>query len=56
MQRQLIVLMFFPYMMLADMEDNKKLSPLVAELLLRERKLNISLVFVSKFYFKVLKK
>ena len=48
--------MFFPHMMLADMEDNKKLIPLVAQLFLRERKLNISLVFVSKFYFKVLKK
>ena len=39
--------------MIADMESNKKLSPIVTELFLRGRKLNISLVFISQFYFKV---
>ena len=32
--------------MIADMGSNKKLSPNVTELLLRERKLNISLAFI----------
>ena len=36
-----------------DMESNKTLSPSVIELLLRGRKLTISLVFISKSYFKV---
>ena len=31
----------------------KKLSPIVTELFLRGRKLNISLVFISQSYFKV---
>ena len=30
--------------MIADMESNKKLSPIVTELFLRGRKLNVSLV------------
>ena len=46
------VLIVFDYM-IADMESNKKLSPIVAELFLRQRKLNISLVFISQSYFKV---
>ena len=33
--------------MIADMESNKKLSPIITELFLRGRKLNISLVFIS---------
>ena len=37
------------------MESNKKLSPIVAELFLRGRKLNISLVFISQSYFEVRK-
>ena len=41
--------------MKADMKSNKKLSPIVAELFLRERKLSISLVFISQSYFKVAK-
>ena len=32
---------------------NKKLSPKVTELILWERTLNVSLVFISQFYFKV---
>ena len=39
--------------MIEDMEAYKKLRPIVVELLLRERKLNISLAFISTFYFKV---
>ena len=40
--------------MRADMKGNKLLnSPMVTELFLRGRKLNISLVFISQFYFKV---
>ena len=35
------------------MEANKKLSPIFTELLLKGRKLNISIVFISQSYFKV---
>ena len=41
--------------MIADMESNKKLSPIVTELFLRGRKLNILIVFISQSYFKVSK-
>ena len=37
----------------AHMESNEILSPIVTELFLRGRKLNISLVFISQSYFKV---
>ena len=39
--------------MRVDMESNKKLSPIVTELFLSGRKLNISHVFISQPYFKV---
>ena len=39
--------------MTADIESNKKLSPIVTELFLRGWKLNNSLVFTSQSYFKV---
>ena len=39
--------------MIADIEANKKLSPVVNELFLRERKLDTSLSFNSQSYFKV---
>ena len=39
--------------MIADIESNNKLSPIVTELFLRGRKLNISLVFISQSYFNV---
>ena len=39
------------YGMTADMLSNKKLSPIVTELLIRGRKLNISLVFITQSYF-----
>ena len=37
------------------MIHNKKLDSIVTELFYRERKLNISLVFITQSYFKVLK-
>ena len=39
--------------MIVDMLSNKKLNPIVTELVIRGRKLNISLVFMTKFYFAV---
>ena len=39
--------------MIADMIHNKKLNSIVTELFIRCRKLNISLVFITKSYFKV---
>ena len=39
---------------MADMEANLKLSPIVTDLFLRGRKLNISRFFSSQSYFKVL--
>ena len=41
--------------MIADMLSNKKLNPIVTELFIRGRKLNISLVFFTQSYFAVLK-
>ena len=40
---------------IARMKANKKLSPRVTEFFLRERKLNILLVFISQYYFKLSK-
>ena len=37
----------------ADMISNKKLNPIVTDLFIRGRKLNISLVFITQSYFKV---
>ena len=39
--------------MIANMESNEKRNPIVTELFIKGRLLNISLVFVSKSYFKV---
>ena len=39
--------------MIADMISNKKLNLVVTELFIRSRKLNISIVFIMKSYFKV---
>ena len=41
--------------MIADVEANSKLSPIVTKLLLRGRKLNISPAFISHSYFKTFK-
>ena len=37
--------------MIADVLSNKKLNPIVTELFIRGRKLNISLVFITQSYF-----
>ena len=37
------------------MDSNKKLSPIITELLLRGKKLSISLAFISQSYFKITK-
>ena len=39
--------------MIADMLNNKKLNPIVSELFIRGRKLNISLAFITQSYFAV---
>ena len=39
--------------MIADMLSNRKLNPIVTELFIRGRKLNISFVFIRKSYFAV---
>ena len=41
--------------MIADMIDNKKLNLIVTDLLIRGRKLNISIAFITQSYFKALK-
>ena len=39
--------------MIADMINNKKLNPIVTELFIRGRKLNISIVFITQSCFRV---
>ena len=39
--------------MVADMLSNKKLNPVITELFIRGRKLNVSLVFITQSYFAV---
>ena len=39
--------------MIADMINNNKLNPIVTELFITGRKLNISIVFITQYYFKV---
>ena len=39
--------------MIVDMLTNKKLNPIVTELFIRGRKLNIPLVFIARSYFAV---
>ena len=39
--------------MVADMLSNKKLNPIITELFIRGRKLNVSLVFITQSYFAV---
>ena len=41
--------------MIANMLNNKKLNPIVNELFVKNRKLNISLVFITQTYFTILK-
>ena len=42
--------------MIADILSNKNLNPIVTELFIRDRKLNISLVFITQSHFIVPKK
>ena len=37
--------------MIADMINNKKLNPIVLELFIRDRKLNMFIVFITQFFF-----
>ena len=37
--------------MIANVLSNEKLNPIVTKLFIRGRKLNISLVFITQFYF-----
>ena len=39
--------------MIVDMPSNKKLNPIVNELFVRSRKLNMSLAFITQSYFAV---
>ena len=39
--------------MIADMISNNKLNPVVTELFIRGRKLNISIIFITQSYFEV---
>ena len=39
--------------MIVDMLSNKKINPVVTKLFIRGRKLNISVVFITEFYFAV---
>ena len=39
--------------LITDMLSNEKHNPIVIELYIRARKLNISLVFIKKYYFAV---
>ena len=39
--------------MIADRINNNKLNPIVTDLFIRGRKLNISIVFITQSYFKV---
>ena len=41
--------------MITDMINKKKLNPVVTQLFIRGRKLNISIVFITQSYFKVQK-
>ena len=41
--------------MISDMINNNKLNPILTELFIRGRKLNISIVFITQSYFKVTK-
>ena len=45
------ILIVFDHM-IADMINNKKLNPVITELFIRDRKLNISIAFITQSYFK----
>ena len=39
--------------MIADMINNKKLNPIVTEVFIKGRKINISILFITQSYLKV---
>ena len=39
--------------MITDVLNNKKLNTILTELFIRDRKLNVSLIFITQFYFAV---
>ena len=39
--------------MTADMINNKKLNPIVTEVFIKDRKINISILFITQSYLKV---
>ena len=39
--------------MIADIINNENLNPVVTELFIRDRKINISIAFITQSYFKV---
>ena len=41
--------------MIADMINNKKVNSIATDLCIRDRKLNISIVFMTQFYFNMSK-
>ena len=51
-KKRKILIVFY---MIADMLSNKELNPIVIELFIRVRKINIYLVFITQPYFAVLK-
>ena len=51
-RKLLIVLIVFDDV-IADMINNEKLNSIVTELFIRDRKSNISIVFITQSYFKV---
>ena len=53
-KKQKIIIIFQD--MIADMLSNNRTNPIVTELFIRGRKLNISLVFMTQSYFAVLRK
>ena len=48
-----IKVLSYPYGVIAGKTCNKKLNPIFTELFIRERKLNISVVFISQSYYKI---
>ena len=50
--KKLKILMGFDYL-IANMLSNKKLNPVLTELFIRGRKLNVSLVFIKQSHFTV---
>ena len=52
-KRKILLIVEYVKHMIADMINNKKLNPVVTELFIRGRKLNISIAFITESHFKV---